>query len=205
MKTYKNAVTGNMIRDLYAALDVMRHYNKQYQDARSTYSDAVFREKEAEILGSARVFSGGVHDKLKKAVAEIKEIAAKSEASHIVIGAAADDFALLTLPTLLTADELAVVITRNAENPIFCRAADEYIAKHGIPESKALTAARNARAAAAAKQEHAKAAEMLASYLQSSAPSESMVINSGAIDDAAFYLQNIEANTDTLVNLDNMI
>ena len=119
MKLYTHAVTQKMISDLYAAYDAVRGYNKQYSEYKRIYQPEKLKEKESELLGSFRMLAGNLHDKVAEARKELKKAAAESMAKYVSLGNAEEDFKILALNVALTADDLAIMVERNAGNHLF--------------------------------------------------------------------------------------
>ena len=133
------------ISNVTNAWDVVRIYYSRMEahDAETKKAHDTFR---GDALKRELVELEGKKPNLKKAVEDLEMYRENALLDLEAIRMTAfdsknltTDYQLLTLPVTLTADEILMLHTKHIENPLYCRALQQYCGTHGIDDLLPLT------------------------------------------------------------------
>lgn len=140
-ENYKYPSTRNAMQAVHDFQRVRASLREAIAEDAKKYNE---KEQARRREGYANAFNESlqkVSEALKAMEADISTRRAARINNALSIGTAAADFQLLSLPVTLSVEDLRVLLARNAETPLFCRAVAEYAKGKGYTEAKDLLAA----------------------------------------------------------------
>lgn len=130
------------------AMQTVHEFQQMRTTLREEYAAAAKQYNEKELARRCEGYANEYNESLQKVLAALKaleaDIATRKTSrinKALALGTAEEDFKLLSLPVTLSADDLRVLLSRNAENVLFCRAVAEYAKNKEYNDAKDLLAA----------------------------------------------------------------
>lgn len=129
------------------AMQAVHDFQQTRTSLRARVAEAAKKYNEKALVSYCEGCAEEYNESLQKVLAALKALEADISTRRtskinkaLAIGAAEEDFKLLSLPVTLSADDLRVLLARNAENPLFRRAVAEYAKGKGYTDAKDLLA-----------------------------------------------------------------